>query len=73
MIDKHAVTILGDNVRHYRNLLGMSQQKLGYLANIDTGSIGRIERGTVNTGISMLFELAKALEVSPAELIHERI
>ena len=46
-----------------RKKKGFSQANLAYDANVPVNQIGRIERGEINTTISTLFAIAKALEV----------
>ena len=38
----------GDKVRHYRNLLGLSQEKFAEKANVHRTYIGTVERGETN-------------------------
>ncbi len=46
----------------------ISQEELSYAAQIPLSQVGRIERGEVNTTISTVLILAKALKVHPKEL-----
>lgn len=59
----------GQLVRKYRKEKNISQEKLALLCNLDRSYMGRIERGQVNITLERLYELAKALEVSPASLL----
>ncbi len=47
----------------------MSQEELSYLSELDISQIGRIERGKVNTSISILNKLAVALKIELKELV----
>lgn len=59
----------GQLVRKHRKEKNISQEKLALLCNLDRSYMGRIERGQVNITLERLYELAKALEVSPASLL----
>lgn len=59
----------GLKVREQRKLKKISQEKLALLCNIDRSYMGRIERGEVNVTLEKIFMLAKALDISPLNLI----
>lgn len=46
----------------------LSQEALAWEANIEPMQISRIERGVINTSISQVLNLAKALNIKPGEL-----
>ena len=46
----------------------ISQENLAYEADLPLSQIGRIERGTINTSITIIYEIAKALKIHPKEL-----
>jgi transcriptional regulator with XRE-family HTH domain len=46
----------------------MSQEKLASASSFELSQIARIERGEVNTSISHVAAIAKALKVKPEEL-----
>ena len=54
----------GERLRTIRELKKISQQELSYKTEISKNQIGRIERGEINFGISTLYELCKALEIT---------
>jgi transcriptional regulator with XRE-family HTH domain len=54
---------VGFNIRRIREKHGLSQEKLGALANLHRAYIGQIERGEKNIGLKNLEKIAKALEV----------
>ncbi len=58
----------GDRVRHHRNHLGISQEKLGELAGLHRTYIGHVERGEVNPTLSSIVRLADALEIDAGVL-----
>lgn len=61
----------GDKVRHYRNLLGLSQEKFAEKANVHRTYIGTVERGETNITLVNVYRLAEALEVSVTKLLEE--
>ncbi|MBN1813952.1 MAG: helix-turn-helix transcriptional regulator [Anaerolineae bacterium] len=60
---------LGENIRHYRNAIGISQEELGFRTELHRTYIGSVERGERNIGILNLVKIATALHVSPVALI----
>lgn len=66
--DKEAINLFGASIRQKRLARGFSQEALAYQCQVDSRQIGRIERGEINTTISTVFALARALELSVAEL-----
>lgn len=66
--DKAAIQLFGNSVRQKRLSKGFSQETLAYHCHIDTRQVGRIERGEVNTTISTVFALSRALEIEVAYL-----
>lgn len=61
----------GDKVRHYRNLLGLSQEKFAEKANVHRTYIGTVERGETNITLVNVYKLAEALEVSVSKLLED--
>ena len=59
----------GQLVRKHRKEKNISQEKLALLCNIDRSYMGRIERGEVNITLEKIYELAKALDVTPENLL----
>ena len=66
--DQSFIKSFGDKLRQTRKLKNLSQEQLGFEADIPISQVGRIERGEVNTTISTVSVLAKALKTSPKEL-----
>jgi transcriptional regulator with XRE-family HTH domain len=58
----------GRNVAHIRDERGLSQDKLAEKADLDRTYLSGIERGVRNPGIKVVIRLAKALNVSIAEI-----
>lgn len=67
--DISAIAILASNVRKYRIAKNLSQEALANIAGIEYSQVSRIERGLLNTSISVVFALAKALEIEPSKLL----
>ena len=58
-------------VRLRRYELGLTQEQLAERANFHVNYIGGIERGGRNPSVESVVTLAKALEISPRELMPE--
>jgi transcriptional regulator with XRE-family HTH domain len=61
--------VLADNVRHYRVQKKISQETLANIAEIERSQVSRLERGVLNTSVSVIFAIAKALDVKPSQLL----
>ncbi|MBD1907184.1 helix-turn-helix transcriptional regulator [Trichocoleus sp. FACHB-90] len=59
----------GEQVRQLRKALGLSQEDLAELTDLHRTYIGGIERGERNVALINIVRLAKALNVSPSELL----
>lgn len=59
----------GQNVKRLRNKKGLSQEKLALEMDVDYMQVYRIEHGKVNTTISTVLALARALGVPTKELL----
>ncbi len=62
---------LGGAIKRIRLQKEISQERLALLAEVDRSYVGRVERGDNNAAILTLARLAKALDVSIAELMEE--
>lgn len=60
---------LGRNVRKLREAKGWSQEDLAEASTLHRTYISGIERGARNPTLTVVQRLAKALSVSPAELL----
>ena len=67
------IKAFGINLRSIRTSKGISQEDLADKADLTLSQVGRIERGVINTSISMIFALATALEIEPWELLQFKI
>jgi transcriptional regulator with XRE-family HTH domain len=63
-----AIKAFGKRLIEIRKAKGVSQEELAYRCDIELSQIGRIERGVINTSISNVFLIAKALKIEPKEL-----
>jgi|TARA_B110000503_G_C7131707_1_gene407067 transcriptional regulator with XRE-family HTH domain len=59
----------GATVKSIRKSLNISQEELASLAGMDRAHMGRIERGTINAGLTTIARIAKALHCAPAQLL----
>jgi transcriptional regulator with XRE-family HTH domain len=57
----------GKRLRALRKKAGLSQEELGFRANLHRTYIGSIERAEQNISVDNIHKLAKALKVSPDE------
>jgi len=61
---------IAENIKKYRNKIGVSQDKLSKLADVTYNTIIKIESGAnVNPTIETLSKIAKALNVGVDDLI----
>jgi len=61
--------LLGQGVRKYRKLAGLTMEKLAEKADLNPVYIGQIERGFKVPAIDALLKIAKALEVKVRDLL----
>lgn len=60
---------LGTNIRERRKEVGLAQDKLAELADMDRSYIGRIERGQMNITVEKLYALGKVLDCHARDLL----
>lgn len=61
---------IAENIKKYRNKIGVSQDKLSKLADVTYNTIIKIESGAnINPTIETLSKIAKALNVGVDDLI----
>jgi len=68
--DEMLLKALGKRIREIRISKNLSQEILANAADIPISQIGRIERGEVNTTVSTLAVLSKALDLMPHQLLN---
>jgi transcriptional regulator with XRE-family HTH domain len=68
MLDHSIQIIVGKQIQKLRESRGLSQQDLAAKCNFEKINMSRLEAGRVNPTLSTLEKVAKALDVSIAEL-----
>ncbi len=66
--DQEFINKVGKKIVEIRKSKKISQEDLVDLSGFTLSQIGRIERGEINTSISHISAIAKALKVHPKEL-----
>jgi transcriptional regulator with XRE-family HTH domain len=66
--DDKFVKKFGKRLQQVRKSKKVTQEELSYRTGFELSQIGRIERGTVNTSISHVSAIAKALKIKSIEL-----
>ena len=59
----------GDNLRRFRKVQGLSQEKLGEYAGLHRTYVGAVERGERNISLENIVRLARALKITAAQLL----
>ncbi len=67
----HIAKALGQRIRKYRTLKGLSQEKLAELSGCHPTYIGQIERGEKNATIESIERISAALNVSLSKLFEK--
>lgn len=62
--------IIGQNVFQYRKEAGLTQEQLSEHTGLTTGTISKIERGTMSVMINTLYSIAEALHVTCDALLY---
>jgi len=68
-MSKHAPKSLGQRVKFYREGRKLYQVELADIVGVSTGYIGSIEQGIRSPSLKTLKKVAKALKVSPSDLL----
>ena len=55
--------LLRNNIKHYRNMRNLTQEKLGELSGVSTDYISELERGKKVPSIKRLIYIANALDI----------
>jgi XRE family transcriptional regulator, regulator of sulfur utilization len=63
--------IVGGTIRIYRKQAGLTQEKLAEKSDLHHNFIGELERGNMETSLSSLLKIAKALKVRVRDLVAE--
>jgi transcriptional regulator with XRE-family HTH domain len=67
--DKANLKRLGANIKRLREAKGLSLRELSYECDIDNSKISKIEKGQINITFTTILQLAKALNITPSELV----
>ncbi len=67
-IPKHR-RVLAQNIRAYRKQAGLTQERLAEQADLHPVFISMLERGVKTVSLDALVRVAKALNVSPVDLL----
>ncbi|TGE22742.1 helix-turn-helix domain-containing protein [Hymenobacter metallicola] len=68
--DQERLNQFGRRLRQVRQAKGFTQESLAAAADLELSQIGRIERGAINTSLSTVFILARALQLDVRELFN---
>jgi transcriptional regulator with XRE-family HTH domain len=60
---------LGENLRRARQHLGMTQEEVGHRSGVHPTEVSRIEAGKRDPRVSTVERLAKAVGISPSDLL----
>lgn len=63
--------LLGQNIKKYRYLKGVSQEQLAELSGLHRTYIGAVERGERNISVDNIEKICNALEIHIKELFNE--
>ena len=69
IVNNSLLTAFGDALRASRKERGLSQEELAALASLDRSYVGGVERGERNVSLINLNKLARALNLTLAELL----
>ncbi|WP_394772335.1 helix-turn-helix domain-containing protein [Mucilaginibacter sp.] len=67
--NEKAIATLASNIKKYRLESNLTIQELANIIDVDYSQIGRMERGVVNPSISIVFDIADALQIKPSSLL----
>ena len=70
--DTYAIQLLAKNLKRYRLEQNLTQEELANKAGIEFSTVSRIERGLLNASISLVFAIAKALDIEPTLLLKNK-
>jgi transcriptional regulator with XRE-family HTH domain len=69
MLYQPEALVIGKQLRYTRRVKDVTQEELAEAIDVSVGWVSRIERGTKLPNLKLLFRIAKALQVSPNELL----
>jgi transcriptional regulator with XRE-family HTH domain len=65
------LVVFGATIRRFRKAHGLSQEGLGFAADLDRSYVGGVERGERNVSLVNLVRLSKALDVPLSDLFKD--
>ncbi len=68
-MNKDFVLKVGSNIKKHREKKKLSQFELAVEIGVTPGAIGNLEVAKNDTSLSRIFDIAKALDVEPYELL----
>lgn len=66
--DIEGIKKIGSRIKELRLQKGLTQEAVAWEANIEPMQLSRIERGVINTSVSHILAIAKAINVHPTEI-----
>lgn len=60
---------VGDRIKQYREAKGLSQEDLGDMIGISNRHISSVETGAKKPSLSLIIDIANALDVTPDDLL----
>ncbi len=70
-VDKEGLKRLGKHIKELRIKKDISQEELGFSANVSISQISKIETGKQNTSFSTLIAICKALNITLNEFFDD--
>ncbi len=64
-----AEALFGKEIARLRKRVGLSQEELGFRAEVHRTYISQLERGLKSPTLSMMLKLARALKVSASKMV----
>jgi transcriptional regulator with XRE-family HTH domain len=71
VVTKKDRKLLGEGIRKYRKLAGLTQEKLAERIDINPVYMGQIERGYRVPTVDVLLRVARALKVRLRDIVNE--
>ena len=69
--NEEAIATLAHNIRKHRTERKLTITELANQVGVDYSQIGRMERGVVNPTVSIIFDIAKVLQIPASKLLEQ--
>jgi DNA-binding XRE family transcriptional regulator len=69
--DKEGIKKIGEKIRELRLGKGLTQEAVAWEAGIEPMQLSKIERGVINTSVSHILVIAKAIKVHPSKIFED--